>query len=100
MSDLKAICEILGTERTEKLKDYILGVIECDIDDSVRDSYNYIISPDTFTALGDEVFEEVKAELKRKYKKQLKGVLESKILKVINDAESVISDKGEVDSTI
>lgn len=100
MSDLKAICEVLGTERAEELKDYILGAIENDIDESLRNTYNYVISPDTFTELGEEVFEEVKAELKRKYKKQLKGVLESKILKVISDAESVVSGKGEVDSTI
>ena len=88
--DTKALCKILGTERTEKLKDYILNVIEMDIDDSVRNSYNYVISPETFTEFGEEVFSEVKEELKKKYKKALKGVLEAKILEVIDNAEKTI----------
>ena len=93
MDKLNAICELLGTDRVEKLKDYILGVIECDIEDTVKNSYNYIISPETFEMLGEEVFDEVKEELKKKYKKQLKGVLEAKILKVIDECEGQMKEK-------
>lgn len=93
MSELKALCELLGTDRTEKLRDYILDAIERDIDDSIDNSYNYVISPDTFTELGEEVFEEVKEELKKKYKKQLKGVFEKKILKTISELEPL--DKAD-----
>ena len=94
MNELKMLCEIIGTDRVEKLRDYILDSIERDIDEAIHDSYNYVISPDTFTEFGEDVFYEVKEELKKKYKKQLKGVLEAKILKVIEKAEKVIEVGG------
>lgn len=90
MNDLQALCELIGTDRVETLKDYILDIMEKDIEESVKESYNYIISPDTFAEFGVEVFEEVKAELKKKYKKQLKGELELQILKVIDCVHAVI----------
>ena len=93
MNELKALCELLGTDRTEKLKDYILDAIETDIDNSIRNSYDYVISPDTFTELGEEVFEEVKEELKKKYKKQLEGVLEKIILKTISESKPQESEE-------
>lgn len=90
---MQALCELLGTDRVETLKDYILNIMEKDIEESVRDSYNYIISPDTFAEFGAEVFEEVKAELKKKYKKQLKGELELQILEVIDRVHAVVGGK-------
>ena len=85
MEDIRDIAKFLGEARTKELKDYLVQAIENDIDEGIKNSYNYVIPTDEISDMMHEIWEECRDELMRKYKKKLKGVLEQQIEELLNN---------------
>jgi hypothetical protein len=84
MEDIRDIAKFLGEARTKELKDYLVHAIENDIDRGIEDSYTYVIPTDEISEMMNEIWEECRDQLMRKYKKKLKGVLEKQIEELLN----------------
>ena len=85
MEDIKDVAKFLGEARTKELKDYLLQAIENDIDEGIKNSYNYVIPTEEISDMMHEIWDECRDQLMRKYKKKLKGVLEQQIEELLNN---------------
>ena len=92
MENINDVAKFLGESRTKEIKDYLVQAIMNDIDEGIKNSYNYVIPTDEISDMMREIFDECREQLMKKYKKQLKGILEQEILKVLERYEVVKND--------
>ena len=81
-TDIKTIKDFLGDERIECLKDYVVEKLQDNLEESIDD--RYLVFPNDFTELWDELFESCKKEIIKRYKKTLTDVMSEKVEEYIS----------------
>lgn len=76
--NIPALAKLLGTERTEELKDHLLERLKDDIDDVFKN--NWCIGPELIKAAVQEIYEECLEEAKRRICCKVTGRIEESIL--------------------
>lgn len=79
---LNTIANFLGEERVDKLKDYVTQQLMENLNESIRDEW--IVLPSDFEMFWDEVFDELKESLRKKYKKVMTVAMNEKLDEYIN----------------
>lgn len=79
---LNTIANFLGEERVDKLKDYVTQQLMENLNESIRDEW--IVLPTDFEMFWDEVFDELKESLRKKYKKVMTVAINEKLDEYIN----------------
>lgn len=79
---LNTIANFLGEERVDKLKDYVTQQLMENLNESIRDEW--IVLPSDFEMFWDEVFDELKESLRKKYKKVMTVAINEKLDEYIN----------------
>lgn len=79
---LNTIADFLGEERVDKLKDYVTQQLMENLNESIRDEW--IVLPTDFEMFWDEVFDELKESLRKKYKKVMTVAMNEKLDEYMN----------------
>lgn len=79
---LNTIANFLGEERVDKLKDYVTQQLMENLNESIRDEW--IVLPTDFEMFWDEVFDELKESLRKKYKKVMTIAMNEKLDEYMN----------------
>lgn len=81
MTDFECLMQILGTEAHKDIKEHLMYLLKNEMEEAFKESW--IFPQYEFQEMICDIWEEIRDELKRKYKKQLKGKMEKKILEII-----------------
>ena len=82
-NSVKSVIDFLGEKRIEKLKDYVVDSLCENLQDSIDE--HWLVIPDIFDEVWDDLFEECKATIKKKYKKIITDEISKRIDLVIYD---------------
>ena len=104
LNDVTPLAQLLGEERTEKLKDRIADVIVKRVEQDLSDYGYYLFWPPDYESIVDETFEKTNKKIKKMYSdailenvekfvSQLKEVTENYIKEINTSAKSCESDK-------
>lgn len=75
------LVELLGADGVEDLRAKIIDVIVEEVRDQLRDSRNYIISPDDIcTEIFDRTVNDVYEEISAEYKQKISEAVEKKLV--------------------
>lgn len=85
MSDFECLMQILGTETHKDIKEHLVYLLKEEMEDAFKEEW--IFPQDKFHEMLCDIWDEIREELKRKFKKQLKGAMEQKILEIIERGE-------------
>lgn len=94
MTDLECLMQILGADAHQDIKEYMMYLLKEEMKDAFQEGWIFPLYE--FQEMICDIWEEIRDELKRKYKKQLKGKMEQKILELIErDDENGSSNDDE-----
>lgn len=72
--------ELFGAEDVKELKSKIIDVIVDTVSSDLKDSYTYIISPDSIAeAIGEDIVKEAMNEIKEEWKEKIKEYANKKL---------------------
>ena len=77
MDSIKDIADFLGKERIDDLKDFVLEQLKENLEDSIQ--HYWVVFPDNFNSMWEEILADVKKDLKKKYKTAITEVMSKKI---------------------
>lgn len=81
MTDFECLMQILGADAHQDIKEYMMYLLKEEMKDAFQEGWIFPLYE--FQEMIRDIWEEIRDELKRKYKKQLKGEMEKKILEII-----------------
>lgn len=90
MTDFECLLQILGADAHQDIKEYMMYLLKEEMKDAFQEGWIFPLYE--FQEMIRDIWEEIHDELKRKYKKQLKGKMEQKILEIIERGDEVYED--------
>lgn len=83
MDDIMRVSDFLGEERMERLKDFIVEKLMANIDECI--SERWFVLPDEFQNTMNELAEQCREQIIRKYRKKLTDAAEQRVNEMIDE---------------
>lgn len=85
MSKINELTKLLGENNERRLKDGITDLLLGQVEDELRDNYDYLID---YNHLFDEVIDEIREEFKSRVREKYIGMMEEKFSELFETKKS------------
>lgn len=81
VENVSPLAQLLGVDRTDRLKDKICELIAEAIEEDLQDRDTWIITPSDVDEIAAEAFEEIRPKIKKRFKEEYLKVAEAAVAK-------------------